>query len=191
MKRVLLVTLASLAAGLYVAHVALAKDPPQDPAADEQQQQQQQQPTKLSTADKHFMNEAAQSGMAEVALGQLAIDKSQNAEVKKFAQGMVDDHTKMNEDLKTLATQKGVTLPIAMTSEDRKTESRLGKLTAAKFDNEYMKQMVLDHKKDVTAFEQAAKTAKDPDVRAFASQNLPTLQKHLEQAKATEKMAVR
>jgi len=136
----------------------------------------------ISATDKRFMKEAAQGGLAEVELGQLATQKASNDDVKKFGQRMVDDHSKANDQLKQLASQKNVQLPQETNAKDKALKDRLEKLSGAEFDKVYMTEMRKDHKKDVAEFERESKTAKDPDVKSFASQTLPTLQDHLKQA---------
>jgi putative membrane protein len=135
-------------------------------------------------ADIKFMKEAAEGGMAEVALGQLAAEKASNSEVKKFGQRMVDDHSKANDKLKQLASQKNVALPENLSAKDKATKATLEKLSGEQFDQAYMKDMVKDHKKDVSDFRRESKSAQDPDVKKFAAQTLPTLEEHLKQAES-------
>jgi putative membrane protein len=130
--------------------------------------------------DSDFMNEAAVGGMAEVDLGKLAASKASNAEVKKFGQLMVEDHTKANNELKALAAKKAVKLPTETDAEHKSTMDDLKGRNGADFDKEYVENMYEDHKQDVAAFEDEAQNASDPDVRAFASKTLPTLKKHLD-----------
>ena len=137
----------------------------------------------LAAADKAFVMEAAQGGMAEVELGRLATDKATNADVKQFGQRMVDDHGKANDELKGLASQKNVTLPTELDAKHKATRDLLSKLTGDAFDKAYMADMVADHNKDVAAFMRASKTAKDADLKAFAGKTLPTLQEHQRMAK--------
>ncbi|MDQ3819804.1 MAG: DUF4142 domain-containing protein, partial [Acidobacteriota bacterium] len=111
----------------------------------------------LSSEDRSFMTEAATGGMAEVELGRLAAEKGQSADVKKFGQRMVDDHSKANDELKQLASKKGVTLPTDLTSEQKSEKEKLSKLSGAAFDKEYMSTMVEDHDKDVKAFQDKSK----------------------------------
>jgi putative membrane protein len=106
--------------------------------------------------------------------------------VKQFGQKMVDDHGKANEKLKQLAASKGVELPADIDRSARREHDKLSKLSGADFDREYMKHMVSDHKKDVKDFEREAKAAKDPDVKTFASDTLPTLQQHLQLAQQAD-----
>jgi putative membrane protein len=132
------------------------------------------------------MKEAANGGMAEVELGKVASTKAANAEVKKFGQMMVTDHSKANEELKALAAKKGVDLPKEVDSSHKSIMDSLKNKTGADFDKEYVEEMVDDHEKDVAAFEDKAKNAKDADVKAFAEKTLPTLRKHLDAIKAIQ-----
>ncbi|MFN6569310.1 DUF4142 domain-containing protein [Dendronalium sp. ChiSLP03b] len=138
----------------------------------------------LSSSDRQFMNEAAQGGLAEVQLGQLASQRGASNAVKQFAQRMVQDHTQVNNQLKQLATQKGVTLPTSIDSTHQQVQQRLSKLSGTNFDREYMNEMLKDHEKDVSAFQTEAQQGQDPDVKALAAQALPTLQEHLQQARS-------
>jgi len=138
----------------------------------------------LSAVDKKFMTEAAQGGLAEVQLGQLASQRATSDAVKQFGQRMVQDHTQANTQLKQLASQKGVTLPTTIGSENQKVKQQLSKLSKTRFDKAYTNDMVKDHEKDVSLFQSEAQGGQDPDVKAFAAQTLPTLQEHLQMAKS-------
>ena len=142
-----------------------------------------------STADNTFATKAAQGGMAEVELGNLATQKATNDKVKKFGQRMVDDHTKANDELKSIASRKGITLPAEVDSKDRSTKDRLAGLSGAEFDRAYMKDMVSDHKADIAEFQKEADHGTDPDLKAFAAKTLPTLQEHLRLAEDAETAA--
>ena len=139
---------------------------------------------KLAPADRQFIKKAAEGGLAEVQLGQLATEKADSQDVKQFGQRMVDDHTKANDQLKQVASQKGVTVPDKLSPKDAATKARLEKLSGKAFDRAYMRDMEMDHTKDVSEFRLESKNAKDPDVKNFASQTLPTLQDHLKEAKS-------
>jgi putative membrane protein len=138
----------------------------------------------LSSTDRSFIMKAAEGGMAEVQLGQLATQNASSDDVKKFGQRMVDDHTKANDQLKQLAESKGVKVPADLNAKDKATKDRLSKLNGAAFDRAYMKDMVQDHTKDVAEFRKESTSAKDSDVKGFASQTLPTLEDHLKEAKS-------
>jgi putative membrane protein len=137
----------------------------------------------LSASDRQFIKKAAEGGAAEVQLGQLATEKAASPEVKQFGQRMVDDHTKANDQLKQVASQKGVTVSDKLSAKDAATKAHLEKLSGAAFDRAYMKDMVADHTTDVSEFRMESKNAKDPEVRNFASETLPTLESHLKEAK--------
>lgn len=134
------------------------------------------------SADSHFVMDAAAGGMAEVEMGRLAADKATSPDVKEFGQKMVDDHSKANDELKQIASQKGITLPSAMNAREKAKMDKMSKLSGGAFDKAYMADMVEDHKKDVAEFQKEAASGKDPDVKAFASKTLPTLQEHLKMA---------
>lgn len=138
----------------------------------------------LAASDRKFLVEAAQGGVAEVEMGKLAADRASNDAVKQFGQRMAADHAKANEELKGLAQQKGVTLPADLDAKHKRLHDRLSKLSGAEFDRAYMDEMVKDHRKDVNEFRKAAKSAKEPDLKAWAAKTLPTLEDHLKQAES-------
>jgi len=146
---------------------------------------QQNTANRMTSADNSFVTKAAQGGMAEVQLGNLAQQKASNPQVKEFGQRMVTDHTKANDELKSLVASKGITLPTSLDSKDQATMDRLSKLNGAAFDRAYMEDMVKDHKEDVSEFKREADHGSDPDVKAFASKTLPVLQEHLQLAETT------
>jgi len=137
----------------------------------------------LTSDDRQFMADAATGGMEEVELGRLAAQKGQSADVKKFGQRMVDDHSKAGDELEQLAARKSVTLPAGLKDEQKEEKDKLSKLSGAAFDKEYMKMMVDDHDQDVKDFQTEAGSGGDADVKAFASKTLPTLQEHQRMAK--------
>jgi len=133
--------------------------------------------------DIEFILDAAKGGMAEVELGKLAADRAQNDEVKKFAQRMVDDHSKANDQLKQIADSKGIKIPTDTEAKHKALMQRLDKLQGPAFDRAYMNAMVNDHVKDVSEFKKEANSGRDLQVKSFASSTLPTLEEHLQQAK--------
>jgi len=133
-------------------------------------------------ADSTFMKTAAMDGMAEVEHGRLAAQNAASDEVKQFAQRMVDDHGKANDELKALASQKNVTLPTELDAKHKAMQDKLSKLKGQAFDKAYMTHMVTAHKQAVTLFQQEAKSGKDAETKAFAEKTLPTLQEHLKMA---------
>jgi putative membrane protein len=91
----------------------------------------------------------------------------------------VDDHTKANDQLKSIASKKGVNLPTDIGAKNQAMYDRLSKMSGAQFDAAYVQHMTMDHKKDVADFQKEASNGKDPAIQSFASQTLPTLQDHL------------
>ena len=120
-------------------------------------------------SDQAFVTKAAHGGMAEVKLGELATQKASNADVKAFGQRMVDDHSKANDELKQIASRKGITLPTDIDASHQAKYDQLSKLSGAEFDRAYMKDMVADHKEDVSEFRRESEHGSDPDVKAWAS----------------------
>jgi putative membrane protein len=132
-----------------------------------------------NTVDASFIKKAAMGGMAEVDLGQLASSKASDDKVKAFAQRMATDHGKANDELKKLAASKQIEVPAALDSKHQATHERLARLSGSAFDRAYVSDMLADHKKDVAEFMHQSTSAADPDVKAFATNTLPTLQEHL------------
>lgn len=140
----------------------------------------------MARDDRNFLRDATEGGMAEVRAGQMALAKGTDPQVKRFAQQMVDDHTKANQELMALASGKGVQLPDEP-SLAQKTQARmLEAADGASFDRKYSDAMVEDHRKTVALFQNAAGSARDADVKAFAQKTLPTLQHHLEMAQSLQ-----
>ena len=133
-----------------------------------------------------FVHEAAIGGMTEVKLGNLAQQQASNAQVKQFGARMVKDHSKANDELKQLASRKGIEVPADLDSKHQKDVDQLQKKQGAEFDRAYMDHMVKDHKKDVSDFKKEANSGKDPDIKAFAAKTLPTLEEHLQIAESTQ-----
>jgi putative membrane protein len=138
---------------------------------------------KLAPADTTFVRKAAEGGLAEVKLGQLAKDKASNKSVKEFGERMVKDHGKANDELKEVASKKGISLRGSLNATDKALYDRLAKLSGPDFDKAYMQAMVKDHEEDVAEFRQESQSAQDPDIRAFTSKTLPTLEEHLRLAR--------
>jgi putative membrane protein len=119
--------------------------------------------------DTEFAVKVADAGMLEVELGKLAQTNGSHPEVKKFAQMMVDDHTAANNELKTVAQQKNITLPAAMGEKCQKKYNDLAEKKGEEFDKDYISFMVSDHKDVVDMFEKEAENGNDPDLKAWAS----------------------
>src|SRR5712691_1854844 len=131
----------------------------------------------LNAADKDFATKAAEGGMMEVELGQLAAAKATSNDVKDFGNRMVLDHRKANDALKSL------TLPTQPGADEKKTSNDLSMKNGKDFDKAYISDMIKDHEKDAKEFEKATKDVQDPDLKSWASKTLPVVQDHLKMAK--------
>jgi putative membrane protein len=156
-----------LVAVLSLAGVAIAQDTTKKDASASKS-------SSLSAKDRTFMKKAAKGGMMEVAMGKLAEQNGQSDDVKSFGKRMVTDHGKANDELKSIAEKKGVTLP--------------SKEPTVKWssDKAYMDAMVKDHEKDLAEFKEEASTGGDPDVKKFAEDTAKMVQEHLDLAKETQ-----
>jgi putative membrane protein len=140
-------------------------------------------PRLLATSpDEMFVLDVAKDGMAEVELGNLASEKATSDDVKKFAQRMVTDHGKANDELKTLAQSKNITLPAAVDAKAKATHDRLAELSGQVFERAYVQDMVAGHRKAIAAFKKESTSGKDPEVKAWATQTMPTIEEHLKMA---------
>jgi putative membrane protein len=143
----------------------------------------------LQPSDKSFVMDAAMGGMTEVELGKLAQQNASNPAVKDFGTHMVDDHSKANDELAGIVKAKGVTPPADLDALHKQAVERLRAMKGDQFDKAFMSQMLTDHKKTIALFQKASTTAKDSDIKAFATKTLPTLHTHLQMAQQTNKAA--
>lgn len=125
--------------------------------------------------------------MLEVKLGKLATEKAKSADVKKFGEMMVKDHSKANKALKAAATAAGFEVPAKLMDEHEKKLDMLKALPGEEFDRAYSKDMLKDHQEDVAMFARASKELKSKELKDFAAKTLPTLKEHLEMAKKLNK----
>src|SRR3984885_9861776 len=139
-----------------------------------------QQAGQQSPIDRMFVTKAMQGSMAEVQLGQLTLEKSNNDQVKQFAQRMIDDHTKLNEQMKPVAQQLGVTPPNQISKGDRKTIAKLQALSGPAYDQAYIQDMVKDHKQDLSDFQMEASSGQDQTVKDAANQGSKVIAQHLQ-----------
>jgi putative membrane protein len=143
-------------------------------------------PAGAAPDDAEFVKTAASGGMMEVELGKYATKHAADASVRAFGERMVADHTKANEELKTVAGRAGIPVPTQMEETHREHVQKLSKLKGAEFDKAYMEMMVNDHEQDVEAFREQAEEQKS-DVDRWAAKTLPTLESHLQQAQTVAK----
>jgi putative membrane protein len=138
-----------------------------------------------STNANTFMEQAAVGGLMEVEAGKLAQAQSTNAGVKDFAAMMVKDHTKANQELKSIAAAKKFSLPASLPAAEKNHLDEMKKLKGADFDKHYVGMMVTDHAKTVTLFTAAMKNP-DKEVSGFATKTLPIIQGHYKKAVALQ-----
>lgn len=137
----------------------------------------------MSRADRDFMRNMAYANISEITTGELAKSKTQNDQVKAFAQKMIDDHTKALDEIKQLAQAKGVTLPAEPDAKHKAATKALEKLSGPQFDAMYMKQAGLnDHQNTFKLLERVSKNAQDPELKAYATKTLGPVKEHLKMA---------
>ena len=133
---------------------------------------------KLSRGERKFLSKAAQGGMAEVQLGQLAQEKAASDEVKQIGEKLVEDHSQANDQVQQIAMAKGVDLPKDISGKHKSAVKRLSKLSGQEFDREFLRYQLEHHREDIREFEKTADKAENPEVKEFASNALPLLKKH-------------
>jgi len=142
---------------------------------------------KKAENDAEFVVDAADGGMLEVQLAELAVKTSASAEVKNYAKMILTDHNKANTELKTMAEKKNIILPIALSDDNQKKYDDLRDKTGEDFDKAYCKLMVDDHEKDIKEFKKQAEDGNDPELKSWASEKVATLEHHLVTAEEMEK----
>jgi putative membrane protein len=138
-------------------------------------------------ADKDFVRKAIMGNHAEVDAGKLALQKSNNADVKNFAQKMVDDHTAMLNDMNKVADELHIKAPQSASGKDKAEAAKMSALSGSAFDSAYVKAMVKDHKKDVAELTKESNSASIPEVKDAATKALPIVEGHLEMIQGIEK----
>ena len=137
-------------------------------------------PNSLSSRDSNFVMQAAQTGMLEVQLGKLAVQRGSSAGVKQYGQQMVEEHTQKNQELMQLAMQKGVEVPTEMSSQNKALGDRLSGLSGTSFDAAYKQAMIDSHNQAIALFQAQSQQGQDPELKAWATKTLPNLQAHLQ-----------
>ncbi|HEX4263824.1 MAG TPA: DUF4142 domain-containing protein [Verrucomicrobiae bacterium] len=143
----------------------------------------------LSSKGASFVKEASQGNQAEIATAELAQQKAQNPEIKSLAQMIQQDHQQAQEKLQGIAQAHGVALDPSPSWSQRRAQGKLEKLSGSDFDQQYAKDMLEDHVTDIKKFQKASQSVEDTDVKQYAQDTLPTLQKHLQHAESAAKAA--
>jgi len=157
------------------------------PAHNNEQRRPKEERMKAATAalnehDRLFITEAAQGGLAEIKLSELAPARAGCAEVKQFAQRMIQDHERANQELQQLAAQKGVTPPAQLDGKHQNLQRQLSGQSGEDFDRAYLNAMVEDHQQVIAQFEGQTRQGGDDELKNWAAQTLVTLREHLRYA---------
>jgi len=134
--------------------------------------------------DREFMIGAAQSNINEIASGQIAVKKANSAAIRDYAQKMIQEHTKANQELADIAQSKGISLPSEGDSSNKTVISNLEKLSGSEFDRDYMKSQVDAHKKTASLISMYQSSGSDREMMSYATKNLPVVQIHLKMAQS-------
>ncbi len=144
-----------------------------------------------SMQDTTFLKKAAAGNLAEVAAAKVALEKSSNDQVKQYAQRLIDDHSKMQDQLKPVAEKLNVTLPSQPMPKAQAMMTKMQGMSGDSFDKAYIKDMVKDHTEDLKDFKKEASMGKDQDVKNLAQQGSTVIQSHLDEAqKLAQSMGV-
>lgn len=186
MKPLLIITLSVIAISAILLDACTSNDPVKQ--ADELNKQTSDSMSKamLNNDDSRFATAAASGGIMEVELGKICAEKGMTDQARNFGKMMVDDHTNINNDLMGLAAAKNLALPSSMSTKDQQMVNDLKKKSGTDFDKAYISMMVNDHKEDISDFKKESTEGKDPEISAFASRTLPTLQRHLDAANVAQ-----
>jgi putative membrane protein len=156
----------------------------QAPAQESKKEASAKKEGKIAGQDMKFMREMTQANLAEVQAGKMAASKASSDEVKKYGKHMVDDHSKALSENRSLAKAKGLQAPSQPAKKHQEAMKKLEKEKGESFDKAFMQQMVKDHEDALKLHQDAAKSAKDPQLKAAAEKAVPVIQKHLEEAKS-------
>jgi putative membrane protein len=129
--------------------------------------------------DAMFLHKAAEGGLLEIQLGQLAAQKSTNSGVQAFGQKMVQDHTALNDDMKPIAQSMGVTPPDHLDRRDQAKYDKLAALSGQEFDKAYIKSMVMDHRMDLHEFRHEESTTTNPQLKQAVAHGEQVITEHL------------
>jgi putative membrane protein len=138
-----------------------------------------------NTGDQKFLKDAIEGNLAEIEMGKLAQQKGTSDGVRQFGKQLEQDHTAANQKATSLASEIGMTPPTEPNKKQKAMYDKLSKLSGDKFDKQFAKEMVADHKKDIKEFQKEAKKSGDK-AAGFANETLPVLQKHLDMAQQLE-----
>lgn len=133
--------------------------------------------------DSEFAAKAAADNMTEVALGGLGVERASSADVKQFAQRMIDDHTQALDELRNLASRRSLALPDAAGKSQQSAERKLGKLSGPAFDREFMEVMIKNHNDALDLFQHEAVHGDDVEMKQSAAKTVDAIKEHLRMAR--------
>jgi putative membrane protein len=140
------------------------------------------QPGNLAASDMEFVRDAAHGGAMEVEFGKMLQQHAQSPDLKKYGERLVADHTKANDNLTRIAEKKGMRAPTEPDSDQRASLDRLSSTSGQQFDEQAREMAIRDHREDIGKFSKASESAQDPELRQFAKDTLPVLERHLREA---------
>ena len=134
-------------------------------------------------SDQEFVDFAAQTDMMEAHLGQVAAEQAASQNVKDFAQMLVADHTNDYQQLTAAAGKASLTVPKGLDAAHGQMITPLAKIKGAAFDRRFAQEMIAGHQKAIAAYQREAQNGQSADLKAYATQVLPTLEKHRQAAR--------
>lgn len=133
--------------------------------------------------DEQFVRNAAEASMSQVDIGKVAEQRSQNPEVKKFAQMMVEEHAKLTEQLKQMGMSENINLPTSVSRDDANAHRSLNTMNGPNFDRAYLERVSSELHRQLGAFERGASLGTKPALKEYAQRTQPTLESELQQVK--------
>lgn len=137
----------------------------------------------ISGSERDFLVEAGSGHLAEIQTAQIAQQRAGSTDVQNLAQQMIQEHTRLSNNLQQVAQQANVSVPNQLSSQHQQDYDRLVKYSGQEFDRQYLQHLINDHQRDIDRYQRMASQASDPNVRAYAQQTLPSLRQHLQQVR--------
>lgn len=186
MKKILLISKLVLATGIILLSLNSCKketkqEDPKEVAEDQNEAKFDDSNSKEN--DSEFLVDATEINLEEIAIGQLAQQKSTNPEIKKFGKMLVDDHTKLSGEVKTVAESRNISLPTSITEDGQEQYNKLNEKSGLDFDKKFVDMMIDGHEKAIDKFTKASKNSNDEEIKTWASNNIASLTAHLQHAK--------
>ncbi len=144
-----------------------------------------------SHSDKEFMEKASQGNVTEVEMGKLALQKSQNADVRAFAKKMIHDHTMLGKKMAPLMAEAGLKPSVSMNSEHQELYNKLNGLSGTEFDKQYAEAMDKDHHEDLKDFQEEVNSTQVPRIKKTVAAGEKVIAEHTHMAdELAQKMGV-